>query len=227
VDAVIRADARAERSAPRSPRAEQLERLFLQHGEKEVEVLESRDQYLRRKRLLHEAYEALVREFGQDAALSLRARALGKLEAALDLRLPQAQVKGVMGIFTNALQTHGVTRDGQEVAPHFVLRTLYKARWNLAMGLAADFAFAKVEVVAHSGWLALHADALDVHSRVEALERYARAGGAHSTEAHGILLFLGEEPALASAELQAAYEASGNIRLRNYLLGARVAAGLL
>jgi hypothetical protein len=130
----------------------------------------------------------------------------------------------VLGVFPEAIARHRATRNGDEVAPHFVLRTLYKARWNLAMGLATDHAFTPVEGRAYHGWLALHADNLGPGMRSKALLAYGRAGGRYVPEAQGVLAFLGQDYAQAVAALTLAYQTSPSLRVRNWLRGAQVAA---
>lgn len=222
--AAIAADEQARKAAPRTPAAFELERLYLEDGQAEDRSTESVQQRGHRRRQLHETYQQLVHEQGQAAALAMRARAVEKLEAALELRLPEEQVTSVMGVYAYALQNYQATRGGDEVAPHFVLRTLYKARWNLMMGLSPDFAFGPIELRAYHGWLALHADNLGYPTRIKALDSYAAAGGPHAIEAHAELLFLAKQYDLAVSPLQVAYAKTGNLRLRNYLAGARFMA---
>ncbi len=224
VQAVLQADALASQHAPRTPAALELERLYLEDGQAEDRVLEALDQRSVRRHQLQDAYAQLFYEQGLPAVLAMRARAVDKLEAALQLRLPQEQVTGVMGVFAYALQSYEATRGGEEVAPHFVLRSLYKVRWNLLMSLPADFAFTPVERLAHHGWIALHAGQRAAGERIQSLEQYAAAGGWHAIEAHGELLFLARQYALAARALQVAYEKTGNLRLRNYARGALAAA---
>lgn len=223
VAAVVAQDAKDARSAPRSPAARELERLFLEHGEMEDSDSGS-SAARRRKHALEKAYAQLVAEAGALAGVRMRARELDKLEAALALRLPDEQIKGVMGIFPTALDRHGVTRDGVEVAPHFVMRTLYKVRWNLAVGQATDLALADVERMAYRGWLALHAEGLRVEVRLRELDAYAKAAGgaelARVAEARGVLLHRAGGYAEAQRALQLAHARTGSIRLRNYALGA-------
>jgi hypothetical protein len=122
---------------------------------------------------------------------------------------------------------HGVTTGGDEIAPHFVIRALYKARWNMAVQQPPDFALARVEQQAFHGWLALHAENLALPVRLDELAEYAKAGGAHASEAHAVLLYLHQERVAAAEQLDKVASASGNLRLRNYLVGARVAANLV
>jgi len=221
---VMREDSRRAAAAPHSDIARELMQRYHQFGANEVVAMEDVRLGTQRRRLLHHLYERLVAADGAAAALALRAKALGELEAALDARLPEAQVEGVMGVFANVLTEHRVTRHGEELAPHFVLRTLYKARWNRLLDLPADFSFERVERLAYFGWLGLHADNLSLTLRRQALIEYAAAGGSQASEAQGVLAFLDHDYATAISQLERAYAAASSLRLRNYLRGAQVAA---
>jgi hypothetical protein len=220
---VMSDDARRAAAAPHSAEARELMQRFHQFGASEVSALEDARLGLQRRRLLHHLHDRVVAADGAAGALALRAQALAELEAALDARLPQNQVSGVLGVFANVLSEHGVTRNGEELAPHFVLRTLYKARWNRLLDLPIDSDFARVERVAYFGWLGLHAENLPLAARRQALIQYAAAGGPHAAEAQGVLAFLDHDYALAASELERAYAQDHSLRLRNYLRGARVA----
>ena len=104
-EAVMQADLRAEKSASRSPVALELEREFLDHGEKEARGAEPSDAHGARMLGMHDTYLRLLHEGGPSAVLAMRARALGKFEAALDLQLPQEQQQGVLGVFGNVLES--------------------------------------------------------------------------------------------------------------------------
>jgi hypothetical protein len=227
VRVVLAQDAIDAQHAPTSPAAMELERLFLEHGEAEDGTATSAAPTAARARALATAFTQLVKEEGALAGIRMRARELSKLEAALALSLPEEQVKGVMGVFPNALDVHGVTRDGLEVAPQLVLRTLYKVRFNLIVDQAPDFSLSEVERMAYQGWIALHAEALPVERRLRALGAYAKVAGPGSTshvkEAEGVLLYRAERYPEALRALTEARTRTGSIRLRNYALGAELA----
>jgi hypothetical protein len=219
---VVSADRSAR--APDTSAARGLDKRLLEFGALENRTLEpglSPDQL---RQLLANGYQQVVRESGEAAALALRSVAVERLEAALALRLPDAETERVLGLFPEALARHSVTRNGFEVAPHFVMRTLYKARWNLAMGLAPDFKLQPVELEAYYGWLALHATHLSPEPRGIALQQYSRAGGRQIAEARGVLAFLSHDYRQAAEALEQAYRESSSLRIRNWLRGAQVAA---
>ena len=226
VEKVIADDTARATSAPETASGAELMRLFLEFGQSEIAALENVSLAELRRRLLRRAYDRVVAADGAQAALALRARALAKFEDALALRLKDAQLAGVLGVFPNVLSQHRATYDGEEVAPHFVLRTLYKARWNLMVGLPVDFEFARVEKLAYFGWMGLHADNLPLSVRRKALLSYAAAGGANAAEAQGVLAFLDKDFATAIDQLERAHAERPSLRLRNYIQGAHVAAGM-
>jgi hypothetical protein len=224
VRAVRAQDARRAAAAPSDGAAAELMTTYLEFGRSEVSALEDPQLMQQRRRLLHRLYQRVLAERGEEAALGLRESALAKFEDALESRLPRDQIKSVLGIFPTVLAQHRATQDGLEVAPHFVIRSLYKARWNRMVGLDLDYGFAPVEQIAYYGWLGLHADNLSLDLRRRMLFKYAAAGGAHAAEAQGVLAFLDQDYVHALQALTQAYAELPSLRLRNYVQGAMVAA---
>jgi hypothetical protein len=222
-DQVVADDARRAATAPQTENAKQLRQLYLSFGETEVVALETPTLLRQRRSALHHLFDLVVKESGADAEQALRAEAVEQLEAALNAR-PVARIQGVLGVFPNVLEHFQATRDGLELAPHFVVRTLYKARWNRMLDLPVSEGFAPVEKRAYYGWIGLHADSQSLDERRKALAEYAAAGGSQATEAQGVLAFLANDFPHAVELLSRAYDESPSLRLRNYLRGARVAA---
>lgn len=220
---VVREDAKAASSAPQSAVAKDLVERFLVLGDVENHVNKDVPNPQYQRDSIARTFQKLTKEAGEEAALKLRSAAVEKLEAALRLRLAQAETDRVLGLFPDALAHHRVTYDGYEVAPHFVLRTLYKARWNIAMGLPPDYKLAPVELEAYHGWLALHASNLSPEPRALALNAYANAGGKSVAEARGVLAFLAHDYDKSVKALEQAERESPSLRLRNWLRGAHVA----
>ena len=224
VAAVVRADARGAHDAPTSPEANKLEALIDQQGQSEVGGFEGTESYVARRDAIAASYQALVASAGEPAAMRLRAKAVLLLEDALELRLADDHAKRVIGAMSTVFDREGVSRNGELVAPRFVARTFYKARWNILSGLAPAYAFERVELRTFYGWQALHAERLTVQKRIEALHAYGLAGGDHVEEALGVLLYrLGDYPQAVSA-LEHAYRREGSLRLRNCVFRARAAA---
>lgn len=221
VEAAIAADTRAAAAAPDTPQTRALQALMAAQGEAEDRGFETGELTEQRRQALRDAFAMLVAELGEPAVLRLRAKAALALEDALELRLPVTERKRVIGGFTDALALDGVTRNGYRVAAPFVIRTLYKARWNVLCGLSPAHAFARIEQRAYFGYQALHAERLSLTRRIEALYPYGLAGGQDVQEALGVLLFRAEEYEDAARALQAAYRERGSLRLRNYTLAVR------
>lgn len=226
VEAQLELDARHAR-APSTPEAEQLSDLFHSLGATEVVTLSNAALADQRRRTLHGLYVALRDKAGQEAVLQLRARAVAKLEAAFNGEITGPEMKGWLGVFPNVLQTYRATRDGLEIAPHFVVRTLYKARWNRLCNLAAETDLSPIERQAYFGWIGLHATNVAVLERRQALLGYAAAGGEHADQAQGVLAYLDHDYAAAAQAFERAYAEHPNLRLRNYLRGVQVKAGRL
>jgi hypothetical protein len=224
VAAVLQQDSERAAAAPHSQVANELMTRYLDFGASEIAALEDQHLLRLRRRTLHSAYARVVAQHGADAGLALRALTLSKFEAALDSQLPTKEIKSLLGLFPNVLAQHRATRDGEEQAPHFVVRTLYKARWNRMLDLDPDFGFARIERVAYFGWLGLQAENLPLSVRRQALQDYAVAGGPHASEAQGILAFAQQDYPHAVSALTDAYNQTPSLRLRNYLRGALVAA---
>jgi hypothetical protein len=220
---VVAADADAAKKASQSPEAKALLEKFLSLGDIENQTVENAATPALQRQSLARSFDQLAHEAGEPAALALRAVAVEQLEAALRLQLSDKDAQRVLGLFPDALARHGATQDGFEVAPHFVLRTLYKARWNIAMGLKPDYKFEPVEGQAYHGWLALHATNLGPEPRLVALRDYAAAGGRGVSEARGVLAFMSHDFQEAVAALEQAEKESPSLRIRNWLRGAHVA----
>jgi hypothetical protein len=217
----IAADVASARGAPRGKTADGLRGLLTHQGEMELVGAERYDIFNKRRAALAKGFATLVTEVGESKALGLRAEATCELDAALDLKLPLARAKIVVGSLGQMLEREGASVDGELTAPRFVARTLFKARWNLLHGLAPTHRFERIERQAYFGWEALHAERLPIPQRVEALGEYAKVGGKHIDEAHGVLLYQHQEYQQAATALRAAYNAEPSLRLRNYVLGAQ------
>jgi hypothetical protein len=222
----LRQDAALARTAELSERARALDALLLEHSRAELSGPEEARAYRARRKLLRERYDDLVQAEGERAALALRAVATERFEAALDLQLPTEQARAAIGATSATLAREGATIDGVLIAPRFVARSMFEARWNVLHGRPVEADLSPVKRRALFGWQALHAEALPMARRLQALDRYAEAGGARAQEALGVLLFRARHHAAAAQALAAAQADHGSIRLRNYVLGARLAAGL-
>ncbi|MEY4579984.1 MAG: hypothetical protein RL701_4687 [Pseudomonadota bacterium] len=219
-----RTDAQLIAAAPRTPAAERLLALYRSFGETELATLENAQLRAARRHDLHASYEHVREESGPQSVLALRALAVAKFEAVLDGSLKDETARSWLGVFPNVLIQYMATRDGLELAPHFVVRTLYKARWNRLLELPLESDLTQVERQAYFGWLGLHAGNLPLMQRREALLGYAAAGGKDAAEAQGVLAFMADDYVRAVECLERAYRENPSFRVRNYLRGARVVA---
>ena len=213
-------DRKAAATASHTALADNLRALLMTQGEAEVRGLEDATDYQHRRAELAKQHAALVAAEGEAASNALRAEAMQQLDAALELRLPRDRARNVLGALPNMLARDHAAHEGTLIAPRFVVRTLYKARWNLLFGLRPEHGFSAVERQAFFGFQALHAERLPIVKRAEALREYARAGGAHADEALGVLLYRSGDFKQAMTVLDAVAEAEGNVRVRNYALAA-------
>lgn len=220
---VIAADSENAKTASQSPEANALLESFLSLGDLENQTVESAATPAILRQSIARSFNKLAHDLGNPAALKLRAVAVERLESALRMQLSDKETQRVLGLFPDALARYRATQDGFEIAPHFVLRTLYKTRWNIAVGLAPDHEFAPVERQAFHGWLALHATNLGPEARLVALRDYAAAGGRSVAEARGVLAFLSHDYQEAVTALEQAEKESPTLRVRNWLRGAHVA----
>ena len=224
VRAQIAADRQAAKGASNEPFALEVDAVFLKHGEAEQELVDELGRYKKRLEVLADGHGRLLETIGADGIVAQRARAVERFEAAIALRLPEEQVRGVMGSLPLQLAKAHMTRDGEITAPHFVLRTMYKARWNVLHGRKPEEHMSAIEQRAYGGWLGLHADAAPSVKRLEALEAYASSDPGDAAEATGVVLFkVGrfEEAALAFEQVHAE---RSNLRARNWAKLSRVMA---
>lgn len=223
---VIVADRARAAPIPLLPAEIEIEALYALDVIGQLEIDEAVESFEKRRRELKARLIAIASSAGPDATLALRARALRRVEQALAGELPESEIEGVMGAFANQLRRHRVLREGRIVAPHFVVRTFYKARWNNVHGLSMDDGLLPIERRALHGWLGLNGRELSANARLKALKIYADLGGPNALQAQGILLVQSGDFHLATTTLSAVQKLGGGLRVANYLLGARVSAGL-
>lgn len=224
VQAVVAQDGRDAARAPKSALADELRALLSEQGASEVRGSEATESYRARRERMSAGCTALAAAAGEPAVRALRAQAVQRLEDALAGRLPVDQARLALGAMPSVLAREGAARDGTLLAPHFVLRTLYKARINLLFGRKPEHDFAPVERLAFFGYQSLHAQRLPILRRVEALRAYAQQGGQRADEALGVLLYFNGEPVEAFEVLGSVAAHGGGLRARNYAAAAGVQA---
>jgi hypothetical protein len=215
VDEVLARDAAAV--APSGELADRVRRSVEAQGRAEVGEGEPAEVYEARLRDLRAAATELVRTEGEDALDALRAEATSELTRALAGELPREREEAVLGSFPRMLERYGATRDGVVVAPRFVVRVLFAARFDAIVRGDPTARLSPVERRAYWGWLALAERPVPAALRERALAEYARAGGWGSAEATAIAA---NEAGRTSDAAQRFGElaASGNLRWRNAAL---------
>jgi hypothetical protein len=220
VRAQIEADRAAADAAPDDRLEETRREIYTEANEAELEASDPPARALRRQRRLEDSLEALAEAHGPDAVAAVQAADLARAERAMRGALPEVRRPGELGGFVDMLRRWGMVEGERQVAPRFVVRTAFKARWNAMYGREPTEGMSEVERRAHWGWLALRAEAAPLAARLEGLERYAEAGGERVAEARGVLLYeegLGER---ARDAFEAAHAARPSFRLRNHALAA-------
>lgn len=222
---VVADDERLARSAPTDEVARTLEELVETQALAEVGSGETPDEAQARLTRLANAAVAVERAHGESALVALRAKSVAEFEHVLSARLRGTERDRVLGSFPRAVERYDVTKRGRLRAPRFVLRTLWKARWNSVCQLVPTWHLAPVERRAFHGWLALGADSAALTDRAGALEAYAAAGGVRADEARAGLAWRAGDGARAEELYGAMLTRTGSLRFRNHMRAARLASG--
>lgn len=216
VDAQLAEDGALARTAP--PEGEDPAtrlRLYREANVAEVEG-DSEAESRARDALLAGVVSRIRERSGARAIAAMRARDLETLERSLARDASLEPELG--GGFVRMMERYGLVAGGRQVAPRFVVRTLFKARWNARHGLPLTEGLSRVERQAYWGWLALRAEPAPVERRLEALEGYAAAGGVRSREAKAVLLYDAGRFQEAREAFDRAYAETPTYRLRNHAL---------
>lgn len=189
--------------------------LYLAHGLSEARprstpgVARTRDEEL----------AALASRLAESGTLdAVRARDVERTVAALATPGEAPSRLGEVGALPRLLAEWGAVRDRRRVAPRLVVHALAWARWNGVHRRPLDEGMSATLLLAYHGWLALHGPSVGTDLREDALDAYVRAGGGRGLEARGFLLLARGDARSAQLAFEAAYEASGNVRLRNHAL---------
>lgn len=213
-------------AAPDDRDARALEALVADAGRREARRLppiddeESRAFSLRRR---------IVASHGPRSIAALRSRAVTRMLESFD---PSREVHGEpaarIGGFRVALVAWNAIVHDRLVAPAFVVRVLYAARWNVICRLPPTSGFGREELRAYYGWFALHAEDARPERRLDALRRFAALGDARdrlaAAEATATLLARHGDPLTAASLYDHAAEGAGTPRLRNFARGALLRA---
>ena len=203
---------------PTGEHVDRLLELYAEQGRIEVTEGEPREQFASRETAIREA----IAQLDEEEVDALRASAMQKLEPALAEELSGEERDEALGSFPRMLERYDAAEDGQIVAPMFVVRALFKGRWNGIHRRELTEGFSDVELQAYWGWLGLHAESAPIGRRLEGVARYRRAGGGHADEARAFLSFMSQQEARASSIYAEIFEQRADLRARNHALATGV-----
>jgi hypothetical protein len=205
--------------APESEEETHRRELYLATGRAEVHMDDSPEQYASRAAALSYLASQIATQ-GDDALAAARARDVDRMMPALRGEGDEDERTGELGAFPRNLERYGEVVDGRRIAPEFVLRTGFFARWNAIHGLDPTDGMTPLARRAYYGWLALEGGDAPVGMRREAVDAYAAAGGTRVWESRGVLAYAEGEMAEARVDFEHAYDLTGSVRLRNNALAA-------
>ena len=223
VAAALEADAAAAQSVPSGSEAERRATLYREVNEAEVRQGDFPAEARSRRARLATSLEILREAHGQAAVDAVRADDVARIVEALRGGLTSEEAAAQIGGFDRMLAQYALVEGGVQRAPTFVIRTVFKARWNGVHGLELTDSFAPIERRAYWGWFALRARAAPLDARLSALDELEAAGGisgdaASVGEARGTLYLRAGDLDRAREAFAAAHEARGTFRLRNFAL---------
>lgn len=164
--------------------------------------------------------ERLAAAFGDEAIDALRCDAAHRLTDDLAREADDPERAKRLGGFEGFLDRYSARSGSEITAPPIVVRTIFKARWNLVHGLEATDGLRPLELEVYWGWLALEATSVEAQRRVPALDRYAEASGEDVREARATLAIIDARPHEAAEIYRELRAEAENLRLRNHELAA-------
>lgn len=216
----IEADRAAAERAPNDALARARREVYTDANKAELEARDTPARAMQRRRRLEETLRAVVAAHGEDALAAVRAADLDRAERVMRAELPEVRWAGELGGFVEMMRRWGMVERDRQVAPRFVVRTAFKARWNAMFGREPTEGMSRIEERAHWGWLALRAERAPFEARLDALSRYRAAGGDRTDEARAVLLYQADRIDEARRAFEVAYAARPTFRLRNHALAA-------
>ncbi len=171
-----------------------------------------------RRAQLQAAMAQLIEAHGEDVVARVRAADLARMEPALRGALPSGERVAELGGFVRVMERYELVREGRQAAPRFVIRTLFKARWNALHRRELTDGMSNVERQAYWGWLAFGASSAPAERRLAALDRCVEAGGGGIAEARAVVLFDDGRLDEAREAFGEAWESRPSFRLRNHAL---------
>jgi len=189
--------------------------LYLAHGVAEARPDSAPGQARARDEELQALAVTLETEGHLDA---VRARDVVRTVEALSRGGEDAERLGEIGAFPRLLQQWGAVLEGHRIAPRIVVHALAWARWNGIHGRELIEGMDDTFLLAYHGWLTYYGPSEGTDLRSGALVDYVTAGGRRGLETEAFLRLSQGDAAGAQLAFEAAYEASGNVRLRNHAL---------
>ena len=170
-------------------------------------------------RLRDEELAQLAIELDEAGALAaIRARDVGRTMSALAASGDGPERLGEIGALPEALMRYGAVVEGRRVAPRVVVEAMAWARWNGVHQRPLTEGMDDTMLRAYHGWLVYYGPTEGTELRDGALVELVRAGGQRGLETEGFLRLSRNDRTGARLAFEAAYEATGNVRLRNHAL---------
>jgi hypothetical protein len=170
-------------------------------------------------RLRDEELAQLAIELEQAGALeAIRARDVDRTMSALRASGDAPERLGEIGSLPEALVRYGAVVEDRRVAPVIVVQSMAWARWNGIHQRPLTEGMDRTMLRAYHGWLVYYGPTEGTDLRDGALVELVRAGGLRGLETEGFLRLSRNDRPGAQLAFEAAYEASGNVRLRNHAL---------
>jgi len=221
---VLSEDRDRAQNVPEAEEILRIERAYRSAGLAELGEPETARATRERTVEMAEGIRAIAETHGEDAVLALRARTTERAIQALKGELPAEDRRALLGTFGTIMERYSVIEAGRLVAPEFVLRALYKARWNGYMRLELTSGLEDIELQAYWGWLALAARGIEVRRRLSALDSLEGVTNGEYPEARATLLFQSGEYSQAADLFDELHRRTGSLRYRNHALAAVHAA---
>lgn len=207
----LAAEAPAEDDATEARRRE----LYVAHGIAEARPTATPGE----ARTRDEELASLARTLADAGTLdAIRARDVGRTIEALRGSGDGDERLGDLGALPEALARYDAIVDGRRVAPPIVVEALAWGRWNGVHRRPLTEGMDDAMLRAYHGWIVYYGPTEGTDLRGGALVEYVAAGGMRGLETEGFLRLARGDTTGAQLAFDAAYEASGNVRLRNHAL---------
>ncbi len=195
--------------------------LFLAYGAAERARRDTPDAARERNRELARLAEVMASQGTLDA---VRARDVERAMAALRGASEAPDRAAELGGLPDALERYGALVEGRRVAPVVVVEALAMARWNAIHHRPLTEGMDRSLRRGYHGWLVAYAPSSGTDLREAALAELVRDGGMRTLELEGFVRLSRGDTFGAERAFDAAFRASGNVRLRNHALALALAS---